>query len=67
MFVYVVKDDGAVEMRNVVVGPSEGDEVAVDSGIAAGEVVVTEGVDRLQHGTKVAARIAGTRQARGQE
>ena len=29
-FVYVVKDDGAVEMRNVIVGPSEGDDVAID-------------------------------------
>ncbi|HSF29074.1 MAG TPA: MdtA/MuxA family multidrug efflux RND transporter periplasmic adaptor subunit [Candidatus Tectomicrobia bacterium] len=66
-FIYVVKDDSAVEMRNVIVGPSEGDEVSIDSGIAPGEVVVIEGVDRLQHGTKVAARMAGARQARGRE
>jgi membrane fusion protein, multidrug efflux system len=66
-FVYVVKDDGAVESRNVVVGPGEGDDVSVDGGLSPGEVVVVEGVDRLQHGTKVAARMAGTRQARGKE
>jgi membrane fusion protein, multidrug efflux system len=58
-FVYVVKDDSTVEVRNVVVGPTEGDDVAVDSGLSAGEVVVTEGVDRLQRGMKVAARMAG--------
>ena len=57
-FVYVVKDD-TVEMRNVVVGPAEGDDVAIDSGLAPGEVVVIEGVDRLQRGMKVAARMAG--------
>jgi multidrug efflux system membrane fusion protein len=66
-FVYVVKDDGAVEARNIKVGPGEGDEVSVDGGLSAGEVVVIEGVDRLQHGTKVAAHVTGTRQAKGQE
>ena len=58
-FVYVVKDDTTVEMRNIVVGPSEGDEVAIDNGLAPGEAVVIEGVDKLQRGTKVAARLAG--------
>jgi membrane fusion protein, multidrug efflux system len=66
-FVYVVKDDGTVESRNIVVGPSEGDDVSVASGLSQGEVVVTEGVDRLQQGTKVAARMAGASQARGKE
>jgi multidrug efflux system membrane fusion protein len=66
-FVYVVKDGGTVESRNVLVGPGEGDDVSVDSGLSAGEVVVVEGVDRLQHGSKVAARVAGARQARGKE
>jgi membrane fusion protein, multidrug efflux system len=59
MFVYVVKDDSTVEVRNVVVGPTEGDDTSIDSGLSPGEVVVTEGVDRLQRGTKVAARMAG--------
>jgi len=66
-FVYVVKGDGAVEMRNVVVGASEEDHVAVESGLSPGEVVVTEGVDRLQQGTKVAARLTGDGQAKGKE
>jgi multidrug efflux system membrane fusion protein len=46
-------------MRNILVGPTEGDEAAVDSGLAPGEVVVIEGVDKLQRGMKVAARLAG--------
>jgi multidrug efflux system membrane fusion protein len=58
-FVYVVKDDSTVEVRNVVVGVTEGDDTSIDSGLSPGEVVVTEGVDRLQRGTKVAARLAG--------
>lgn len=58
-FVYVVKDD-TVEVRPVGLGPHEGDTVAIDSGLAAGDVVVTEGVDRVQQGTKVSARpVAG--------
>ena len=66
-FVYVVKDDTTVEMRNIVVGPSEGDEVAIDSGLAPGEVVVIEGVDKLQRGMKVAARMAGASTAKGNQ
>jgi multidrug efflux system membrane fusion protein len=48
-----------VEVRNIVVGATQGDDVSIDSGLSPGEVVVTEGVDRLQQGTKVAARTAG--------
>jgi multidrug efflux system membrane fusion protein len=66
-FVYVVKDDSTVEMRKVEVGPSEGDEVAIESGIAPGETVVIEGVDRLQRGTKVAARMAGGGNTKGSQ
>jgi membrane fusion protein, multidrug efflux system len=66
-FVYVVKDDGAVESRNVTIGPSEGDDVSITKGLSSGEVVVVEGVDRLQQGTKVQARMAGDSQERRQD
>ncbi len=66
-FVYVVKDDSTVEMRHVVVGPSEGEAVAIESGLAPGEVVVIEGVDKVQQGMKVAARMAGGSSAQGNE
>jgi len=52
-FVYVIKPDNTVEMRNITVGPNEGDETVIESGLAAGETVVTDGVDKLQQGTKV--------------
>jgi multidrug efflux system membrane fusion protein len=63
-FVYVVKDDGTVEGRNVTVGPAEGDDVSVENGLSPGEVVVIEGVDRLQRGTKVTARMASVSTAK---
>jgi membrane fusion protein, multidrug efflux system len=55
-FVYVVKADSTVEMRPVVAGPKVGDEASVESGLSAGEVVVTDGLDKLQKGTKVTVR-----------
>lgn len=59
-YVYVVKnEDSSVEPRHVVLGPTEGDEVAIESGLAAGEVVVIEGADKLQKGMKVAATVPG--------
>jgi multidrug efflux system membrane fusion protein len=58
-FVYVVKDDQTVEMRTVVPGPVEGDNASVESGLKAGEIVVIDGVDKLQQGSKVEARVVG--------
>ena len=66
-FVYVVKDDGTVESRDVTVGPGEGDEVSIATGVSPGEVVVVEGVDRIQQGTRVVARTGGGGQGRGRE
>jgi multidrug efflux system membrane fusion protein len=58
-FVYVVNSDQTVAMRDVVPGAVEGDDAAVDSGLKAGEIVVVDGVDKLQSGTKVEARVVG--------
>jgi multidrug efflux system membrane fusion protein len=58
-FVYVVNADQTVEMRTVTPGPVEGDNASVDSGLKAGEIVVIDGVDKLQQGSKVEARIVG--------
>ena len=55
-FVYVVNADGAVEVRNIAVGPIERDEASINKGVSPGETVVTEGVDKLQPGTKVTVR-----------
>jgi multidrug efflux system membrane fusion protein len=48
-----------VEARPIKVGPTEADTTVVESGLAAGETVVTDGVDKLQPGTKVDVRLPG--------
>ena len=55
-FVYVVKLDNTVEARNVQILRSEGDETSISRGLSAGEVVVTDGVDKLEPGMKVVLR-----------
>jgi membrane fusion protein, multidrug efflux system len=62
-FVYVVKADQTVEVRNVEVKLTEGNETAIAKGINPGEIVVTDGVDKLQPGTKVIARASNGTQA----
>ncbi len=52
-FVYVVKPDNTVELRKIEEGLTEGGTISVQSGLAAGETVVTDGVDRLQQGSLV--------------
>jgi multidrug efflux system membrane fusion protein len=51
--VYVVKQDGTVTLRPVQVGPTEGLNTAIESGLNPGERVVTDGVDRIREGSKV--------------
>ncbi len=58
-FVYVVKPDRTVELRNVSVRLTEGDNAAIDNGLTPGENVVIEGVDKLQPGMKVAVHMSG--------
>lgn len=55
-FVYVVKSDETVDLREVVPGPTEGDQTAIESGLAPGDIVVTDGVDKLQRGAKVSTK-----------
>ena len=52
-YVYVVKPDLTVELRNIKVARAEGDDTVVASGLAAGEQVVTIGQLRLAPGAKV--------------
>ena len=51
--VYVVKDDSTVTVRPVQTGATEGLNVAVTSGLQAGERVIVDGVDRIREGAKV--------------
>ncbi len=53
MFVYVVRQDNTVALRNVKLGPLDGQRQAIADGLAAGELVVTDGTDRLRPGAPV--------------
>jgi membrane fusion protein, multidrug efflux system len=52
-FVYVVNSGHTVQVRPVTLGVVDGERVAVTAGLAAGEIVVTEGGDRLRDGAEV--------------
>src|SRR5579885_3243801 len=52
-YVYVVGEDHTARLRTVTVGISEGNEVSLESGLAAGETVVIDGQDKLQEGSRV--------------
>ena len=52
-YVFVVKADSTVELRNITITRAEGDDTVVASGLNAGDIVVTVGQLRLAPGTKV--------------
>lgn len=56
IYVYVVKSDDTVENRTVTPGQTEGDHVQIVNGLAVGETVVTDGVDKLKPGSSVTPR-----------
>jgi membrane fusion protein, multidrug efflux system len=60
-FVYVVKPDETVEARPLTVGQTIGGKAIVESGVMAGETVVTDGQSRLFPNAKVT--IAATPQS----
>jgi multidrug efflux system membrane fusion protein len=52
-FVYVVKADQTAAMRPVTIGVSQGDATAISAGLVPGDLVVTDGVERLRDGVQV--------------
>ncbi|RLS35892.1 MAG: MdtA/MuxA family multidrug efflux RND transporter periplasmic adaptor subunit [Planctomycetota bacterium] len=55
-FLYVVQADSTVALRTVQPGQVQGDQVAITSGLEPGELVVTDGIDKLTNKAKVAVR-----------
>jgi len=55
-FVYVVRPDQTVAVRQVGVGVTDGDDVAIERGVAVGAQVVVEGAERLRDGAAIALR-----------
>ena len=54
-FVYVVQK-GVARRRNVAVGASDAKRASITSGVAAGEIIVTQGGTALEDGIKVRTR-----------
>ncbi|WIL19926.1 MdtA/MuxA family multidrug efflux RND transporter periplasmic adaptor subunit [Geothrix sp.] len=53
-FLYVVKADSTVDLRIIEVQGTDGDESAVVKGLAGGETIVIDGLEKLRPGSKVA-------------
>ncbi|WNC92127.1 efflux RND transporter periplasmic adaptor subunit [Paraburkholderia sp. FT54] len=62
-YVYLVNADDTVSVRKVTLGPGDGQHTVITSGLVAGNVVVTDGMDRLSDGVKIKA--SATRPASG--
>jgi membrane fusion protein, multidrug efflux system len=60
-FVYLVNPDGTVSVKPVTLGVVDGEHVAVTAGLTPGNIVVTEGGDRLRDGATV--QLPGTEPA----
>jgi multidrug efflux system membrane fusion protein len=59
-YVYLANADHTVSVRKITVGPSDGKNTAILSGLSAGETVVIDGTDRLSDGAKISIASAGT-------
>ncbi|MGT2475884.1 efflux RND transporter periplasmic adaptor subunit [Paraburkholderia terrae] len=54
-FVYLVNANNTVAVHKVTIGPGDGKHTVIASGLSAGDVVVTDGTDRLNDGAKIQA------------
>ena len=52
-FVYVLQPDRTVKVAPVKIGPGSGETTSIAQGVSAGEVVITDGGDRLRDGATV--------------
>ena len=59
-FVYVVKIDKTVEVRQITVGPTAGTDAVIEAGLSPAEMVVVDGVDKLRAGSTVQIKTADT-------
>jgi multidrug efflux system membrane fusion protein len=55
-YVFIVKADNTVELRQVITGVRTASEVVIEEGVKAGERVVIDGQLRLRPGTRVVIR-----------
>jgi len=62
-YLFVMKPDRTVEVRQLVVSPAGQGELVVEKGVANGETIVTDGQMRLTPGAKVEPKGPGTTKA----
>jgi len=65
MFVYVVDDKQTAQLRPVTIQNTEGSDVSISSGLQAGEMVVLEGMDKVQDGARVDVQTPGQTDSAG--
>jgi multidrug efflux system membrane fusion protein len=58
-FVYVVNDNQTAELRIVTIKNTEGNDIAIGSGVQPGEMVILEGMDKVQDGQRVDVQTPG--------
>ncbi len=58
VYVFAVTADGTVKVKSVTVANANGNTTGVSAGLKSGEVVVVDGQDKLQDGSKVDAKPA---------
>ncbi|MFT3814057.1 MAG: MdtA/MuxA family multidrug efflux RND transporter periplasmic adaptor subunit [Acidovorax sp.] len=69
-YVYLVQKDGTVTQRRIRVGVTDGDRTSVQpqgGELAEGDQVVTDGIDRLREGAKVAVIDSGAAAAKADQ
>jgi multidrug efflux system membrane fusion protein len=52
-YVYIVQNGNTAKIQDVTIALTEGNNTGISSGVSAGDVVVTDGQDKLQDGSKV--------------
>src|SRR5262245_44399538 len=58
-FVYVVTENQTAELHPVTIKNTESNDVALASGVEPGEMVVLEGMDKVQDGARVDVQVPG--------
>jgi multidrug efflux system membrane fusion protein len=64
-YVYLINADDTVSVRPIKLGPTDGEMVQVESGLAPGDRVVVDGADRLRDGARVTIPGEGNRRDGG--
>ena len=58
-FIFTVRADSVAEKRYIELGPEQANRIVVTRGLVPGELIVTEGYQKLTPGEKVTYKISG--------